>query len=286
MGRYTITSATQLWGLITNSFTTSGWRAHGFFNWSYAPQPSTHIIDQAIETTQSTVWGHFSALMAWYSLDIAKPTWVTDPNWLNIWAQIQQKNYFEVDNINTRRYGNRNIDFNDFFQWLKGHTADATREVYDWYPANRPAGWKAQLGPAKTFPGLLVIDAKGNAPNQFKPKGPLLQYTYNAGTKNAITNTIMVAKTHEVVKDYAKYKASPGWRGQPYDLNQMWSQGSAKMPYQDWIDELESGNRNRNWMMYSDANSPIFSKFISGVVKEKQTFIPTINYEYRYYELL
>jgi len=251
---------------------------------------SAQIIDQALETVQTTVWGHFSGLMAWYSLDKNQPPnidWAKDPQWLYNWAELQQKNYFKIDNINTRRYKNdTSFFFDDFFMWLKSQSEDATREVYDWYPATRPAGFKAKLGPAKFFPGLLVIDAKGNAPNQFKPKGPLLQYTYNAGTKNAVTNSIMVAKNFEVVKDYAKYKASPGWRGQPYDLNAMWSQGTSKIPYQDWIDDLESNNRSRNWMMYSDAVSPIFSKFTPGVIKKSQTTIPTINYEYRYYDFL
>lgn len=293
-----IKSPNDLWAVITNCFYTSSYKAHGFFHWGYSPKPSAQINDQALETLARTVWGHFSGLMAWYELETMKdpaslatlgiqgPNWVADPNWLSAWAQIQQKNYFEVENINTRRYKNPNINFRVFFQWLQDLTQDATQEVYDWYPAQRPGGWRAKLGPAKLFPGLLVIDAKGNAPNQFKPKGPLLQYTYNAGTKNAITNSIMIAKNHEVVKDYAQYKATPGWRGQPYDLNQMWSQGSAKIPYQDWIDELESNNRSRNWMMYSDAKSPIFSKFTSVMVKKQQTTIPTINYEYRYYDFL
>jgi len=285
-----INSPSELWAFITNCFTTSGYQAHGFYHWGYRPTINTATtgkIEQALETTRMTVWGHFSALMSFYELDEQDTNWGSDPQWLYNWDVLQENNYFNVENINTRRYGNPNINFNNFFEWIKEVCDDATREVYDCYPSTRPPGWRVKLGPAKFFPGFLLIDAKGNAPNQFKPKGPLLQYTYNAGTKNAVTNAIMVAKTHEVVKDYAQYKAPPGWRGQPYDINQMYSQPSPKTPYQDWIDDLESANRQRNWMMYSDAKSLIFSKFnqIYSATKVTPT-IPTINYEYRYYDLL
>ena len=284
-----ITTSDDLWAFISSCFSTSNYRAHGFYHWGYRPGSSGGQVKQlALELTNATVWGHFSALMAWYKLNQSNPNWTKDPQWLYNWATEQQTMYYRMDNINTRRYKNdTSFSFYDFFGWLKSLCADATQEVYDWYPINRPSGFKAKLGPSRTFPGLLVIDAKGNAPNQFKPKGPLLQYTYNAGTKNAITNAILIASPTTVVKDYAQYKATPGWRGHPYDLNKMWSQGSAKIPYQDWIDELESNNRSRNWMMYSDAKSPIFSKLKSTPIKTTiTTTIPTINYDYRYYDFL
>lgn len=285
-----INSPSELWDFISNCFTTSGYRADGFYQWSYRPTMSTAItgrIEQALQTTQTTVWGHFSALMSFYEL--VRTPWGSDPQWLYNWASLQETNYFNVENINTRRYKNPNIDFNNFFEWLIDSSQEATQEVYDWYPNARPHGWRAKLGPAKIFPGLLIVNAQGNAPNQFKPKGPLLQYTYNAGTKNAVTNAILLANSHEVVKDYAQYKAPPGWRGQPYDLQSMHRQAnSPKTPYQDWIEDLESNNRQRNWMMYSNAISPIFSTLQSGSSSNKfgRSMVPTINYDYRYYDFL
>ena len=283
-----ITTSDDLWAFISSCFSTSGYQAHGFYHWGYRPAGSGgQVTQQALELTASTVWGHFSALMSWYKLNQVDPNWTNDSQWLYNWAAEQQTMYFRVDNINTRRYKNdTTFSFYNFFTWLKSQCADATQEVYDWYPNNRPRGFKSKLGPAKFFPGLLVIDAKGNAPNQFNPKGPLLQYTYNAGTKNAVTNSMLIASGTTVVKDYAKYKAPPGWRGQPYDTTAMYTQTTPKTPYQDWIDEMEN-NTTRSWVTYSEATSPIFSKLKSTPIKTTiTTTIPTINYDYRYYDFL
>jgi hypothetical protein len=286
-----INSPEDLWAYITSRFSTSGYLAHGFYHWGYSRgkyAQGSNQEEQALELTSKTVWGHFSALMAWFKLFNQDPNWTDDNQWLSNWASEQQKMYFNMDNINTRRYKNdTTFSFKDFFTWLKGQSQDATQEVYDWYPATRPAGWKAPLGPAKYYPGLLIIDAKGNAPNQYSPKGPVIQYTYNAGRKNAVTNTMLIVSSTTVVKDYAKYKISPGWRGQPYDTSQIYNSVTSKLPFEDWIDEMVN-NTSRSWITYSHAQTPIFNKLVStiGVVDGKSNPIPTINYEYRYYNLL
>ena len=297
----TITTPQDLWWLITTAFSTSGYRADGFFNWSYRWQgslgaylsttPPEEIIEQALQSTKGTVWGHFSALMAWYKLVFNNDGGYIfdDPDWLLEWSKEQQKMYFQIDNLNTRRYKNdTSFSFQDFFVWLKNMSQDATKEVYDWYPSVRSPGWKAKLGPAKLYPGLLIIDAKGNAPNQYNPKGPLIQYTYNGGRKNAVTNTILIASRTVVVKDYAQYKATPGWRGQPYGLPNITSlTNSGKKPYQDWIDEMES--TSKSWYFYSSGKSPIFNKLkpsLPDTIDLSGGPIPTINYDYRYYDYL
>jgi hypothetical protein len=287
-----INSPDDLWAYITSCFSTSGYVAHGFFNWGYRRgtyAQGSNQEEQALELTSRTVWGHFSALMAWFKLSNQDPNWTDDNQWLSNWASEQQKMYFNMDNINTRRYKNdTTFSFKDFFTWLKSQSQDATQEVYDWYPATRLAGWKAPLGPAKYYPGLLIIDAKGNAPNQYNPKGPVIQYTYNAGRKNAVTNTMLIASSTTVVKDYAKYKATPGWRGQPYDTSQIYgSVPCPKLPFQDWIDEMVN-NKSQGWITYSAAQTPIFNKLVStmGVATANLQPIPTINYDYRYYDFL
>jgi len=287
-----INSPDDLWAYITSCFSTSGYRAYGFFNWGYRRgtyAQGSNQEQQALELTSSTVWGHFSALMAWFKLSNQDPNWTDDNQWLSNWASEQQKMYFNMDNVNTRRYKNdTTFSFKDFFTWLKSQSQDATQEVYDWYPATRPSGWKAPLGPAKYYPGLLMIDAKGNAPNQYNPKGPVIQYTYNAGRKNAVTNTMLIASPTTVVKDYAKYKAAPGWRGQPYDISQIYSSvPTPKLPFQDWIDEMVN-NKSQGWITYANAQIPIFNKLVSTVRVTTANLqpIPTINYDYRYYDFL
>ena len=230
-----------------------------------------------------TVYGHFSALYAYYIV-FGSPTPSTfGGSNMGAYEKVLIELLNNAGNPNTRRtkldvkWKNGGAGLKDFLTWLITQMIDADYPVYDWYPATTGTGWSPKLGNPKTYPPLTIVMGMTAAPNQYKANGPYFNYVYGAGRKNAVSNNILIFDDRTLINDYAKYKSPPGFRNTPYPTpsyggSQMGQPAQvAKEPYTDWKDKPYATQSRYAWRSIKplpgmSAVDPMFYAFKDSVL--------------------
>jgi hypothetical protein len=246
-----------------------------------------------------TCFGHFCALYAYYI-----HSQISVPTASMTYSDILDDLYTKYGNPNSRRtqfpliYSKAGFGLEAFIEWL-AYTApditDADQEIYDWYPASVKSKWyNNKLGNPKTYPGWTLVMGQTKSPNN-KVFGPYINYVYGAGNKNAISQNILVKDGRNIISDYAKYSAPPGYRNTPY-VSAVGGNGPIpKSSYSDWKEmpftssqawrSIVGGLKHMPYFDIRDAKDPMYFSFNSSGAKTNNKY-KTINYDIRYLELL
>ena len=260
-----------------------------FVDFERIPYSTKQKWDAAI----STVFGHFCGLYALYIFEHTARSISYGDLFNEIYGQYGQPNARRT--IFPPKYMQEGLGLVSFVEDMADfNLTDIDQEVYDWYPASVTTGWNVTLGNPKTYPGVTLVYGKTSAPNQTASHGPYFNYVYRAGRKNAVSQNILVLNDRTAILDYAKYKGAPGFRSIPYPPSHGTGGNTRqKISYDDWKEKpyaaVSSRYRWREIMPIAGrtAKYPMFYSYrgISGG-KSKTKPIPTINYDYRYLDLL
>lgn len=229
---------------------------HGISRYGWVSQQTLQWYDLI-----NTCYGHFAAMYAYYITTTQSQTlWSINFDYVNDDVSNYYNPIFEeiLTNFgqpNTRRtkydakWAKMGAGLRNFFVWLQNQMVDADQEIYNWYPAAITSGWSQKLGNPKTYPPVTLVDARTSAPNQYKAYGPYLNYVYQGGIKNAISQNILLLDDRTIVQDYAKYKGPPGFRNTPYHTGGAFGQATSlnKMSFQDWKDQPYQAGTRQMW---------------------------------------
>lgn len=263
---------------------------HGISRYGWVSQrtiPWTALIN--------TCYGHFAAMYAYYITSTTNVSqrgvpfdFVNDDvsPWYNPIFEEILTNFGQPNTRRTKynaKWGKMGAGLRGFFDWLTQQMVDADLEVYNWYPPQITSGWSQKLGNPKTYPPLTLVDARTSAPNQYKAYGPYLNYVYHGGTKNAISQNILLLDDRTIIQDYAKYKGPPGFRNTPYITTGAFAQHTQinKIPFQDWKDKPYQKGTRQMWrslqpivgrsatqpLFYTFSNVPTYIKDASGATR-------------------
>ena len=209
----------------------------------------------------NTCYGHFAAVYAYYITSTANvaqrgvPFDVINDDVSSHYNPIFEEILTNFGQPNTRRtkydakWSKMGVGLRNFFNWLQNQMVDADMEIYNWYPPQITSGWSQKLGNPKTYPPVTLVEGRTSAPNQYKAYGPYLNYVYKGGTKNAISQNILLLDDRTIIQDYAKYKGPPGFRNTPYVTGGAFNQITQvnKMSYQDWKDQPYQPGSRQMW---------------------------------------
>ncbi len=257
---------------------------------------NTHT-PQSWDSIIETVFGHFCGLYAMY---LWENDTTVDRNKVG-YGDFFREIFGYYGHPNYRRikfpshYAKMGLGLVSFIKSMADELTDIDQEVYDWYPASISDGWNAALGNPKTYPGVTLVYGKTSAPNQTRAYGPYLNYVYDAGRKNAVSQNILILDDKTAIFDYAKYKGAPGFRSAPYPTQQSYqatTQRRQKMSYNDWKQTPYNSNPRYIWRSIQPltgrtASDPMFYSYRGSIqTKRLNQPIPTLNYHNRYLAFL